>query len=169
MSNHASTQQLITSIEKKDRLFRTAQTVFMALLIITLIGVIFLQSRTLNAVQQQLLQQKDTVAEIKKDNGNQLDRLNRHLDCIVVYFQQANRAQLKIDDINKCTLSNGASVQQFFSQPAGSAGRPKSTATTPVSNQTSLPARTPAPAITRAPKTIFGMPLCIPFIQVCVL
>lgn len=183
MSDHSTTQELIENIEKKDRRFRTAQAIFMTILFSVLVGIIFFQYRTLQSVQNNLTQQKTIVDTIKKSNQSSLDTINRHLDCIVVYFGQQNRQNLTIQDINKCTLQSSNGAQTFFSQPQSSQGlTPSNTATpttpsTPSSTQsvtpapTTSPTGTPQPTPTPTPQppiTVLGIPICVPFTGVCV-
>lgn len=144
MSDHVSTQKLISTIERKDRRFRAAQIAFMVILVSSLVGIIIIQVRTLAAVNEQLSQQKRTVTDIKRDNSEQLGRLNRHLDCIVAYFGQTDRANLTIEDINKCTIKGSDGAQEFFLQAA-----PPPTAP-PSGSPLAAPPATPRPTVAPA-------------------
>lgn len=96
MPNSKTAQELIVEIDKRGRKSRVFATAAQALI---LIGLGFLMTLGIRTYNRQL----DTTEEI-----------NRHLDCIIVYFGQKNRTELTIDDINKCTISRGNTVQQFF-------------------------------------------------------
>lgn len=118
---HKTTHELIEDVKKKDRRFRTAQAVFMAVVVVTLAGIALAQYRTLESVQQQLAEQKilsenikSVSDDIKKDNEAQLSKLNRRLDCIVAYFAQENREALVIQDIDACVLAGVGDGHNFF-------------------------------------------------------
>jgi len=101
--DHSSTQELIAAIENKDRRFRFAQTIFMVGTFLALIVVIGAQQKTLNAVQAQLAQAKSTAAAQSKQADEAATRIERRLDCMVVFFSQKDRTALSIADIDKCT------------------------------------------------------------------
>lgn len=183
MNDHTTTQQLIENIEKKDRRFRTAQAIFMAILFSALVGIIFIQFKTLQSVQQQLVAQKDTAQETTKENQQIQDKIIRRLDCMVAFFSQTDRTNLSIADIDKCSLNRDGNVQQFFQSPESTPSAqsptinqnptPKTSTsaptTTPPSN--AVPNPVPAPVTvqpTPPPVTVLGIPLCVPFTGVCV-
>ncbi len=112
---HQTTRELIEEIEKKNKRFRFAEMLFIVMTFLGLITVIVIQQRTLDtsratlvAVQAQLKQQDQSVNQI-----------NRHIDCVLVFFSQRDRANLSIEDVNKCTLSNGTSATQYFQTKSG--------------------------------------------------
>lgn len=117
MSDHVSTQELINRIESKDRRFRTAQAVFLILLLSLLIGVIFVQFRTLDTVRQQLVASKAAVKENSKQSDKQREVIVRRLDCMVAFFSQTDRQNLSIQDIEKCSLSKDDELNKFFAPP----------------------------------------------------
>lgn len=134
------THSLIQTIHKKDHRFRMAQTVFWVLVTIALIGVIFYQSQTLSAVKNQLVQQKqlsqqlsNSVNDLKSDNTAQLNKLNQHIDCVTKFFAQPDRNDLKISDLNNCSLSKDGTIQS--SAPVHSS-LSVNTVTSPAASQT---------------------------------
>lgn len=108
MSDHGSTQELIQKIEKKDRRFRFFQSSFVLLLMIGLTTVIYIQFQLLDTVKMQLRQDASTAKETREARDKQLGRVERRLNCIVLYFTQQNRTTITIEDIDKCTLSREA-------------------------------------------------------------
>jgi hypothetical protein len=185
---HRETREVILkNIEKKDRRFRLFQGAFIVLIFISLVGILLIQQATLNNVKKELAQQQSTVAEVKKSS----DTINRHLDCIIVYFGQKNRSELTIQDINNCTLQNSTGVQQFFTPTSGSdnggqtqlspgstqispgnttapSNSPSSTnLSNPSPTKNTTPVATPTPT-QPDPRKILGIPVCIPFTGVCV-
>lgn len=184
MSDHLSTQQLIQQIEKKDRRFRTAQSIFMALLMITLIFLVSLVFRTLDSVKQQLEGQKNIVAQFKEEEEAQLQKITRRLDCMVVFFSTPDRQNLTIEDIERCSLNRDENVDQFFEQPESTPSEQppnlddsSSTATQEnaeeqrtAPNQSSPEPPTEEPPVVepRPPVEILGIPVCIPLTDICV-
>lgn len=197
MNEQITTQTLISDIEFKNRRFRVAQTVFVFFLVIGFILLILIQQRTLNtsqktllAVQSQLDQQKTIVADIKKDNTEQLNRLNRHLDCIVVFFGSDDRANSSIEDVNKCTINTTEGPVQFFSTSQGlrtdtpvqsvnqSPTQKVAVSSTPSPSPTPTPVQSssnPGPIAQNpqqagsltTPLNIIGIPICLPIVQIC--
>jgi hypothetical protein len=58
----------------------------MALLMLTLVGVIALQFRTLESVHQQLIDQKKLAAAATEKSQQQQDTIIRRLNCMVAFF-----------------------------------------------------------------------------------
>ena len=116
MSDHLykTTHELISNIEKKDRRFRFSQSLFMILVFVALILIISAQQRTLNGVKTQLAEQ-DTIAEqTNAHNDDNQDIILRRLNCKAVFFNQTNRQNLSIKNIDKCTLDRNGDIQQYF-------------------------------------------------------
>ncbi len=118
---HSRTQQLIEDIEKKDRRFRIAQSVFTALILIVLTIIVTAQYRTLQAVQAQLRQQKQIAREATITSENNQSTILRRLDCMTTFFTQTDRTNLTIQNIDRCTLNRDGDIQKFFIQEPGQA------------------------------------------------
>lgn len=110
----ASTDDLIAQIEMKDRRFRIAQTTFMVCTFAALIVVIFMLNRTLNGVQDQLAQAKDTAISQDKNANDATNKIIRRLDCMTIFFSQRDRTNLTIQNIDQCTLERDGDIQRFF-------------------------------------------------------
>jgi hypothetical protein len=182
MSDHYSTQELINQIESKDRKFRTTQAFFMLMLLATLIAVIFVQFRTLDTVRQQLTSSKATAVEATKQGDEQRKTIIRRLDCMTAFFSQTDRQNLTIKDVDKCSISSDGSPEKFFAPANGSSsqvntdgsttttttktpGNPGATNPKPATN----PQPTSSPVIVepRPPVEVLGVPVCLPFTEVC--
>jgi hypothetical protein len=114
MSDIANTHDLISTIERKDRRFRFFQTLFMVGTFIALIIIIGGQQRTLDGVQKQLSEARQTAQAQSKQTDNSQTTILRRLDCLAVYFSQKDRASLTIENIDQCTLNRDGTPQQFF-------------------------------------------------------
>lgn len=182
MSDHLSTQELINRIESKDRKFRTAQAIFTLLLFVALVGVIFLQFRTLNNVREQLNTSKATAAETAKQSDLQREKIIRRLDCMVAFFSQKDRTNLSISNIDKCSLDRNGNLNDFFIVPGGTINAPANgttptTSSQPSQQQSTTAPKTPdtSPPVTsprliepRPPVEILGVPICVPFTGICI-
>lgn len=82
---------------------------------LALMCILFVQSVALSRLQQQSEQQKQILTNVQKitsqlsDNAHQrnqqINNLNRHMDCIVQFFSQPDRSQKAITNINSCELN----------------------------------------------------------------
>lgn len=107
---------------------RNNLTIGFTILFMTLGVVLLLQASATSKLQQQQIatqqQNKDThqlLVQIKSvadkldhnsaQRTDQINQLNKHLDCIVAFFTDGNRSQKAIADIDTCTLKNTATGQ----------------------------------------------------------
>lgn len=176
-------REIVDQIEGKDRKFRAAQAIFLALIFVILVIVVAVQFKTLSGVQEQLAQQKILLEE-QKSNTDQIQattaELSKQLDCIAKYFAQRDRAETTISNLEQCTIirPDGSVVRslprapqrQAPDQPAqdqpaepAPAIRPDMPGLSPVPPQNPQQPETPDP-----PAELLGIPLCIPFTGICV-
>jgi len=139
VGEHDSTDKLIHAIESKDRRFRLFQMLFMVGTFVALIIIISAQQRTLDGVQTQLTQAKEVAQEQNKQSDELGKRIERRLDCMVVFFSQQERANLSIANIDKCTLNRDGDIQRFFRDDPD-----RGTVTTPTEQPSNL---APSPAV----------------------
>lgn len=57
---------------------------------------------------------QDHQCELLEAQQRSTEEVNRHLDCIIVYFSLPARTELTITDINKCTIDRNGTPEQFF-------------------------------------------------------
>lgn len=128
----------------KDSIERLLYIALVLLFILTGISGYFLalQLHSANASQKAI---KAIVEQIKtnQDSGNK--QIIDHLDCIVLFLSQTDRANIRIQDLQGCKLATEAgaeSVNPMGSQPVsnGSAGV---TNTPPAEQQPAPPKREP--------------------------
>lgn len=106
------------------------------------------------------------------------DRAARHLNCVVAFFAQTDRANLNISDIDKCVLQRGSNPADTFTPPQVEpepkpepepqsravqepvATAPSSAQTTPVTNQpTPDTSSTPPPPAEVTPEPLLSIDL----------
>lgn len=162
-----STVTLLAAIECKDKRFRLFQTAFMVSTFILLSVVIIAQNNLLNEIRNQSVEQ----AQRQED---QQQKIIRRLNCIVVFFSERNRADLSIEDVDRCVLNRNGNVQQFFEhpEPTDPQTTPSNSAPVPSVSEPTSPRQAPttsspppddteAPAepVTRPPEGLRAIPL----------
>lgn len=187
LEQHSSTRQLIAKVESKDRKFRMAQAVFMAIIFVILAGVIVVQLRTLNGVQEQLKQQEILLNEQKKNTDeikNTTANVSKQIDCIAQFFAMRNRTEVTIEDLENCRIVRpDGTIVDLPLAPRNTAG-PNTPAqsnpqpTSPGSGQTPSNPQQPGPTEppilppvdppVDPPVEILGVPACVPFTGICV-
>jgi len=176
-----STRTLIAAIERKDRRFRLFQTLFMVGTFLALIIIIGAQQRTLGELQESQKQAEQVAIETAKRSSEQQDTILRRLDCMSVFFNQTNRTNLTIDNIDKCTLSREGNIQEFFRQEPGEAPEttrePQNLTPSPAPREqgaTSPPEANPEPPIEQPPTVeprppLLTVPLPLVEEEICLL
>lgn len=162
----------------KQYLVRHSISICAIIIAACLFAILILNAATLSKMKEQIsaLQQVTrSVQENSKVTKQQIDTVNRHLDCVTVFFTRQNRANLSIADINNCTLSTGeVIVTPTASNSSSTTPTPptsranNNTNSTEASNQnlTQTPIPTPNPPLASEPQptataNILGLPICI--------
>lgn len=128
------------------------------------------KQNALDAAKAAEERQSQLLTEIK----NSTDEVDRHLDCIVVFFTHPDRANLTIKDIENCVVANGDVIIPIKgstpdvdviivpnpNSPAPEQSQPSSP---PVENEPPV-----QPPQERPPREIFGIPVCVPLTDICV-
>ena len=178
MSDHASTQELIGKIERKDKRFRFFQALFMVATFVALIFIIAAQQRTLDNVQTQVQKEAEVAEKAREQRTEQLAEITRRLDCMVVFFSQPNRDNLTIENVDNCVLNKNDDLNKFFQNDKNNSSEnppnlPNSAPTVTQENDEAQPQKEEEPT-TVEPKPpvkletpIIDIPLCVPFLDVC--
>ena len=120
------THDLLHDIEIKDRRFRYTQTLFF-FLVSAMLAILLIASYRQQADSKNVISgQSKTLSALSSNSTKQTQQINdlqKHIDCIVALFQQPSRANLVITDIENCSLAQ----LQASSASGGSAGSTKST------------------------------------------
>lgn len=157
---HLTPHELVERVENRNRRFKLASVVFGAVLTAGLAVLLVIGLITLQGVNNQLAQQKklltsqqQILSQIQKSSNQrtqQLADLQQHIDCIVALFQQPDRSELTISDLENCKINrDNTSSYNGASAPAQSAPAKTSTPSTGASNKQpakspSKPAKTPS-------------------------
>lgn len=93
------------------------------------------------ATQQQTLDEvkgiTEAIATAANQRTEQINGIDRHLDCIVLFFTTEDRAARKITDIDTCQLEN--------TETGNVLSRPQASVATPQPQTTPTPQSTPQP------------------------
>lgn len=146
------------------RLRRAAPYIAVAVIMLSLFGIFYLNAITLAQFKTQLANQQKITEQIEHsgdERSSQLQTLNNHIDCVVALLSQPNRSTVRVQDIQNCKLvreptASNPSQAAPSKLPAKSSG-PTANTPTPVSRQ---PAPTPTPvakAPAKAEKTPKGL------------
>ena len=121
---------------------RNATTVALVIIICVAGSILYIQAVATAKLQQEIEGQQQIITQIKgvtdqinassKQRTDQINQLNRHLDCVVTFFTQKDRTQKAINDIETCTVTNTATGT--VSPPKASSSGTTSTSTQKSSN-----------------------------------
>jgi type II secretory pathway pseudopilin PulG len=67
----------------------------------------------IKAAEEATKQQQEVIEKIEE----RTERIDRHLDCVVVFFTSENRQDLTIKDIDKCVIQEGDDPAAIFTPP----------------------------------------------------
>lgn len=109
-------EALVARVENRNRRFKIASVVFGAVLTAGLALLLIIALNTLQRVNTQLISLKKLSTSqsqiLSKIQGASVQRtaqindLQQHIDCVVELFQQPDRANLTITDLEGCKLSS---------------------------------------------------------------
>ena len=174
---HSQTRQLITSIERKDRRFRSTALIFMVAVLIALgMGGYFV----VQGFKTEQAKRDQTTNDIIKAQSAKIDELSNKLQCITIFFAQPDRANLIITDPNDCftkRLDNG-DIRQLVTNPEPNTAKENNNTNTEASQGNTQKAPDQTPIVTppdvgsgeadKPPREVLGIPVCVPFTNVCV-
>ena len=117
---HKTTRELIDRVNNQNNRFRVASVVFGAVTILGLIVLLLVCLGTLSGVNRQLSQQKklldsqqqilSRISASSQQRTRQINDLQNHINCIVELFQQPNRQNLTITDLQGCQIDANGNV-----------------------------------------------------------
>jgi hypothetical protein len=177
---------LLHRIEKNDRRFRLAQSVFMTIIGLILVGLVAAQFVVINNFQSQSSERAKSLKVLQESNqrlGEENKGLNqqtnRYIQCIARFFATTDRQTRVLTDLDKCTYEqNGQAVPGVDIHPTTEGPNtqgPQNTA--PFTENEGTPGEapvqpsqptTPQQPAERPPARVLGIPVCIPFTNVCV-
>jgi hypothetical protein len=125
---------------------RNATTIALVVILCVAGSILYIQALATAKLQQQIEGQQAIITQIKgvtdqintssKQRTEQIDQLNKHLDCVVTFFTQKDRTQKAINDIETCTVKNTST---------GSISGPKASSSGTTSTPAQKSSNTPAP------------------------
>lgn len=122
---------------------RNGTTIPLLIIALCILAIFTLQAVTINRLQDEIAAQNSAVLETRniakqisddsKERNKQIQDLNRHLDCIVKFFSQADRSERAIEDIDTCRVTSTARASQP-SMPAQAIDNSPGTAAQPTTH-----------------------------------
>lgn len=95
---------------------RNTQTIPLVVIALCIGGILLLQAIQIGKFAESSKRDSEVILELKKIaeqrqksdelTSQQIDRVDRHLDCIVIFFAQSDRSSKQIDQIDECRISN---------------------------------------------------------------
>lgn len=162
----------------KSFLRRNSQTIPLVVMAICVMGILILQAIQIGKFAESAKKDSEVIMELKKiaEQGKasdelrsrQIDRVDRHLDCIVLFFNERNRAAKSIDEIDSCRISDSdlstVTIPQgnLETQPTTEQNNASTTDTEGVSGKPSMPQAQQQPATQPAQPAI---PIISPLID----
>lgn len=115
-----------------------------------------------------LIQIKDITDQLSKNAATRTDQINgidRHLDCIVAFFAQPDRANKSITDIDTCELQDTNTGTQTVTPTPAPVSNSSTTLPTPTLT-TPAPVTDPTPTPVDQPRGICTTPKTLLFITI---
>lgn len=185
----ANDDELLDKIRRRSIIYRLLWVAMVCLVVGGFLTTILVQNantrQVLHGVQDQNLQLKNAVRELKRDANEKLDRQTKQLQCLANFFAQPNRADRIIANIDDCLISRDPSSTLFNQNPPQ-----QSTQATPKQGSSSSPAALPPVASAPAPSNdtppkdneetpppaadstkpinVLGLPVCVLLLNICV-
>ncbi len=175
---------LLLDIERKDRRFRMAQSIFMALLTIALAGLVWVSAENVNKFNTQSEERRKATLELQQATLDASEEQRKYIRCIAEFFAREDRANLVISDLDDCEFTRNIDKSSSTGNPGNStlalgdayggtqqgvtyANPPVSTQTVVVQPQpqpTTPPAQQPPVATAPPDPSILealGLPVCV--------
>jgi hypothetical protein len=104
MSDHLTTQELISKIETADRRYRRSSTVLLIIIGVAIAATLVLQYQALEQFQAQSAERAAGLKALQEEQKKESEKSNRYLQCIARYFADPNRRDTVIQDIDSCNI-----------------------------------------------------------------
>lgn len=166
---------LLHRIEKNDRRFRMAQTIFMSLIGFILVGLIAAQFIVINNFQNQSAERAKSLKALQEsnqalaqDNKHLTEQTNRYIQCIAQFFATTDRQDRILTDLDQCVYEDGGTtVPGVIVPPTSSDSTAQPEPTAEPSGNSDNNSQGQQRAQERPPVRFLGVPVCVPFTNVC--
>lgn len=167
---------LLHRIEKNDRRFRMAQTIFMSLIGFILVGLIAAQFMVIRSFQDQsaerangLKQLQQDNKQLAQDNKHLTEQTNRYIQCIAQFFATTDRQDRILTDLDDCIYEDGGTtVPGVIVPPTSSNSAATQLQTGQAPSKPDNNSQGQQRAQERPPVRFLGIPVCVPFTNACV-
>lgn len=170
---------LIANVEAKDKRFRIFQGLFMGIVSILLIVLVGAQFFVIKQFQDQSAQRAAGIKKIAQTAQHNTELSNQYLQCIARFFATTDRQSRILTDLDNCVYEqNGAVIPGLDSNPTGNRAAqepvtinpngPGLTQQSPSNTQQGDNSGNGGNSSENPPVEILGIPVCVPFTNVCV-
>ena len=154
----------------KESVRRNSATIGVVTVVFAIGAILFFQTLALNRLQENIESQRQLTAATKDvaesinqhaiEKTRQIESINKHLDCIVIFFSSPERTNKTITNIDPCTLGDKPASQQVQIVPAPNAKSSSTTQPSPAPSNGPVaaspspspsPSTTPPPAVAKQP------------------
>lgn len=139
---------------------KNSVTIGIAIIVLAMMAMLFFQALALNKLETDIENQKkitETTRDIAQsidthavERTQQINSINRRLNCIVIFFQNPNRANITIADIDTCALKKEGEPEIFVPTPDN-----------PIVPQSAPPVQS-APQTSQTPQQVAQVPPATP-------
>lgn len=115
------------------------------------------QSEQSRQILSELQKVTEVLSENAKSQSEQIDGIDRHLDCIVIFFAQTDRTEKSIADIESCTLKDGETGESVEKAPNSSPSASTTPPSPPQTGTTTQPRQNEATSQNNRPGLLKGL------------
>jgi hypothetical protein len=140
------------------------------------VAVLILSIQANNRAKQEAAAAQERNRVVLQQIKDATDSVNRHLDCITIFFSRTDRQDLTIKDVDKCVLQRDSNPADTFI-PKEITDKQTKDSTAPQTNGSGADSKkstTPQqpeepsnPPEEHPPVRVLGIPVCVPFTGVC--
>lgn len=181
MTPQQKDRDLADEIRQRDRRFRFAQGLFLAVILVGFTALTLLAITQLNKLNEQAAVRSKNLDILITDNQRQTE----YIKCIARFFNERNRAGANLTDLDQCTIQR---ADGSISPPQNVPPDRQNTVSSTLFVQTETPQQTvtvapsepqptivvpetpatePVPTPVKDPVKVLGVPVCVPFTHVC--
>jgi len=169
-----SSAEIIRKIDSRDSKYRLAFVLLMFFVLAVLSGVAFLQFQALQEFKEQSTQRAEAIEQRQKDDLALAGRTNAYIQCIARFFAERDRTNLTLTDLDNCSYERsgnpvpGVDTTPIIVEQEPTVINPNAPGLQPVTPQEEEPEPEPEQPAVSPPVEIIGIPVCVPFTDICI-
>ena len=167
--------EIIRKIDRRDSKYRLAFVLLMFFVLAVLSAVAILQFQALQEFKQQSSERAAAIEKRQQEDLALAGRTNAYIQCIARFFAERNRTNLTLTDLDNCSYErSGTPVPGVDTNPViiqqqePTMINPNAPGLQPVTPREEEPETEPEQPAVSPPVVIIGIPVCIPFTDICI-